>query len=103
MKEDFIALQMKRIRRNFLILIIMITLLAIVIAKYPGLGFMMGAILIVAFIMQPKSFVATVKKIKLYSVKKVLSIYGSFDSVAININGEVCRQDTVQYKNIINY
>lgn len=101
MKKEFIDLQIKRIGRNIIIFLALLILFAILIAFKRELGFMIGGILLFAFIMHPVRFVSKLKNIKIHSVNKTVSVYGRFDDVAQKINGEVLRESSVQYGNII--
>lgn len=101
MNEEFIAIQIKRIQRNIIILAVLIILLAIFIAFNRGLGLMLVCILLFIFIIRPIRFVAAIKRIKYHTVNKTVSVYGKFDDVAQNINSEVTKQSSVKYGNII--
>lgn len=101
MKEEFIALQIKRIRRNIIILIVVLTLLSIFIAFYRGIGLMILSVVFFVFIMGPVRFIRKLKSIKIYSVNKALSVYGYFYDVAQYINNEILRGDSVRYGNVI--
>lgn len=101
MKEEFIELQVKRIRRNIAILIIVLILFAIFIAFNRGLGLMLACILFFVFIMHPVRFVSRLKSIRIHSVNEAVSVYGTFYDVAQNINNEVQNKSTVQSGNVI--
>jgi len=101
MKEEFIALQIKRIRRNINFLLASLIIFAIFVAFNIGVGLMLASIILFVFIMHPIKFVTRLKNIKIYSVNKAVSIYGGFYDVSQNINSEILSESSVKYENVI--
>ncbi|MDF2545780.1 MAG: hypothetical protein K0R93_678 [Anaerosolibacter sp.] len=101
MKKEFIDLQVKRTRRNIIIFLALLILFTILITFKRGLGFMIGGILLFAFIMHPVRFVTSLKNFKMHSVNKAISVYGRFYEVEQKINNELLKENSVQYGNVI--
>jgi type III secretory pathway component EscV len=101
MDKEFIDVQIIRIKRNIIILSVCIILLAIFIAFNKGIGLMFACILLGIFILNPRKFIAAIRRIKYHTLKEAVSVYGEFDYVVQNINWEVKKQSSVKYKNLI--
>jgi len=85
MIEEFLTLQIKRIRRNIVFLAAFLISFGTFIAFNRGIGLMLGCIALLAFIIHPVSFINNVMNIKLISVNKAIDVYGRFYDVAQNI------------------